>query len=132
MTLQGNTFNQFAPGGFSTNLFGQNVQPLSSLSNSLFAGILDEEPGIPFAGALQRSNLPSNQLDFFRGRLNDTFQQYQGLLDQFIRSGLEPTTQFGDFVGNFDFADAFQRIPSQQRQGILNTRNFAPPTTFMR
>ncbi len=132
MTTQGSTFNQFAPSNFQSQMFGQQVSPVSQLPNQIYGGILDEEPRIPFFGALQRANLPSNQRDFYKGQFSDIFQQYQGLLDQYIRAGLEPNLRFADFVGNYDFPSAFRNLPIGQRQGIQGTANFAPPTMFLR
>jgi len=65
MTTQGSTFNQFAPSNFQSQMFGQQVSPVSQLPNQIYGGILDEEPRIPFFGALQRANLPSNQRAFY-------------------------------------------------------------------
>jgi hypothetical protein len=76
MTTFGNTFNQFAPGNFQSEMFGQQVSPISQLPNQIYGGILDEEPRIPFFGALQRADLPSNQRAFYQGRFSDIFQQY--------------------------------------------------------
>jgi len=128
MTTQGNTFRQFAPPTFFQ---GQQVGPAANLEGP-FADFLEQEPQIPFQGALQRAQLNPNQRDFFRNQFSDIFGQFQGLLDQQIRAGLTPDLRFADFVGNFDFGDVFQRLTPDQRQGIGSPTPFRPLTTFTR
>jgi hypothetical protein len=127
--FQGSTFSQFAPPSFFTNFNGP-VAPTSSLSGP-FAEFLEQEPRIPFGGAVQRASLTPNQRSFFRGQFDNIFGQYEGLIDQYSRSGQTPDARFGDFVGNFDFQDEFNRLLPRQRPG-LGTQNFAPRTTFLR
>lgn len=125
----GATFSQFAPPSFFQN-FGQPVAPTSSLTGP-FADFLEQEPQIPFRGAVQRAGLSPNQRDFFRNQFSTIFGQFQGLLDQQIRAGLTPDIRFGDFVGNFDFQDEFNRLQPGQRPG-LGIQNFAPRITVTR
>lgn len=134
MVTQGNpfggaTFSQFAPQNFFQNA-GQLVAPTSTLAGP-FAEFFEQEPEIPFRGAIQRASLSPNQREFFRNQFSTIFGQFQGLLDQQIRAGLTPDARFADFVGNFDFQDEFRSLLPSQRPG-LGIANFAPRTTFTR
>ena len=53
--------------------------PSTGSLNMAFADFLEEEPDIPYFGALQRQNLTPNQADFFRTQRNSIFNQYLGL-----------------------------------------------------
>lgn len=127
--FRGATFSQFAPPSFFQN-FNQPVAPASTL-NSPFADFLEENPRIPFQGAVQRASLSPNQRNFFRGQFDNIFGQFEGLIDQAIRGGGTPDARVADFFGNFDFQDEFSRLLPTQRPGA-GPLNFAPRTTFTR
>ena len=102
-------------GGFGFGSFNLPAPGPTSNLDPAFADLLEQQPEIPFQGALQRANLTPNQSEFFRNRRQESFNQFQGILDQQIRAGEVPSARFGDFIGNFDFGREFnQRAPSSQ------------------
>ena len=112
----GGSINRFGVDPFTD--FRKREEPFTevaptSLLDPAFATLLEELPEIPYQGALQRADLTPNQRDFFRNRRQELFDQFQGVLDQQVRSGEVPSARFGDFIGNFDFGREFQqRAPS--------------------
>ena len=115
---------------FGANFFQSQVDPTSQI-DSPFADLLEQEPDIPFQGALQRANLTPNLLQQFQGQRSQLFNQFQGLLDQQIRQGLLPNLRFGDFMGNFDFQrESFRTPPSERAGGDVS--QFRPRTQFFR
>jgi hypothetical protein len=114
---------------FGDDFFSSPVGPASELG--VFGDLLEDQPEIPFQGALQRADLTPNLFQQFRGQRENLFNQFQGLLDQQIRQGLTPNVRFADFIGNFNFGRESFRTPPGQRVGG-GTSEFAPPTQFSR
>ena len=109
-------FDQFG-GDFFSN-------PIDDIDNS-FADFFEEEPEIPFQGALQKANLPFNQRQTFKNKRQEIFNQFQGLLR------FDPTLRFTNLIDAFDFNRESFRTPPGQRVGG-GTSQFRPPTTFGR
>lgn len=99
--------------------------PVSPIDpNNIFADLLEEEPDIPYFGAVQRAKLNPNQLSYFRTQRQNVFNEFQGLLDQQIRAGLAPSQRFADFVGNYPFKQRFHsQAPSQRIGGSYSPRD---------
>ena len=72
---------------FNNDFFAEQVGTTRNI-NSPFGFLLDEEPEVPFQGALQRANLSPNLFRMFQGQRSNLFNQFQGLLDQQIRLSL--------------------------------------------
>lgn len=96
--------------------------PLPGPFGDLFADVLEEEPEIPFQGALKRANLTPNQFQTFRNQREAITKQFQAQLDEQFRRGMLPTGTATDFFRNFDFGKEFQRFSPSQRIGSGSQR----------
>jgi len=88
---------------------------------------LQEEPQAAFFGRLQGLTDPRRRR-FFEDQFQPTFNQFQGQLGSNLQAGQDPFAQqsFSDFLGDFDFNQAFFRGPIRGRQsaGPGNARFF--------
>lgn len=103
----------------------------NNFTSDILADYLDEEPDIPFQGALSRANLTPNQYQTFRNQRQNIFGQFQAMLDNQLRQGQLPTGRFPDFADQFDFTKEFQRFAPGQRVGG-GLGDFAPPVRYGR
>jgi len=98
---------------FSGSAFDPSALETPQTAPNLFIDFLEEEPDIPFFGALGRSDPTPNQRDFFQNQRNNIFNQFQGILDQQIRAGELPSARFAEFVNQPNFFE--EQFRSQQR-----------------
>jgi len=113
--LGGDGLDAFQTAPLNTFSFG----PYSRLPSSQnpFGDFLEEEPEIPFQGALRRANLTPNQFATFRNQRQNIFNQFLAKLDDQLQQGVLPEDRFSDFVNQFDFTKEFQRFAPGQRAG---------------
>ena len=119
------------PFSFGGSSGGTSQQPIPGPYGDIFADLLEEEPEIPFQGALSRAKLTPNQFQTFRNQRENIFKQFQAQLDAQLRQGILPTARFADFVGDFNFEREFERFAPSQRVGG-GTRSFAAPIRYDR
>ena len=129
---QANPFTAFQTDPFFNFNVPTSVNTVSNTEapfGGAFLDLLEDEPGLAFQGALQRSNPTPN---IFRQFQQSNFMdQFLGLQEQRIRQGLSPDLRFADFMGNLDFGREAYRTPPGQRLGG-GTSGFAPRTRFYR
>ena len=70
-----------------------------------------------------------NQKKFFQSQFSNIQNQYMGALGQQVRGGNEPTQDFTDFLGNFDWRQNFNQQTPQERGE--DTSRFNPWTRWM-
>ena len=94
-----------------------------------FLDFLEEERNIPFQSALQGANLTPNQLQFFQNDRRSVFDRFDALFGNQIQQGEIPNARFTDFIGDFNFNQAFRDAPGAQQ--FQQTQRFNPALRFL-
>ena len=89
--------------GDGTGTFDDGTGPIPP---RFFEDKLEDNPSIPFFGALGRFDATPNQRDFFEKDQQRILNQFSGRLDEAIRRGF-PEPLFQDYIRDFDFQRDF-------------------------
>jgi len=86
------------------------------LLNNPWGGFLEDNPDIMYSGFL--NNLlgkGQNFYDYWRSQYGNQYNKYLGQLGGMALQGQAPTTNFSDYLGNFNFNNAWGNLSPGQR-----------------
>ncbi len=88
-----------------------------------FMGFLNDQPEAGYYSYQNQWKSP-NQKKYFQSQFSNIQNQYMGQLGQTIRGGGEPTQNWIDFLGQYDWNKQFQGLTPQEKG--TDTSRFNP------
>ncbi len=98
------------------------------MADNPFLNFLNQEPEAGYFSYQNQWKSP-NQKKFFQSQFSNIQNQYMGQLGATIRGGGEPTQNWTDFLGQYDWGQQFQSQTPQQRG--IDTSRYNPFTKWL-